>query len=539
MNTDSLHQAIALHQAGYPQQAVTLYQELLQREPHNSDVLHFLGLALYRIGDTALAFIHLERAIVLAPSISIYSYNLGHIYKERGQHQESISCFQRVLQIDPGHATAWYYLGGILEEQQQLDAAVEHYRKAIQFKPDYAEALNNLGNALVEKAVDLKLDFDLDNRETPQSLAEQGWFEEALEFLDRALALNPHFAAAHNNRGNALHGLGRTAEAITAYEQALALQPDSLEAHCNYASVLLLAGDLIQGWKEYEWRFKKMSTGVGELYKPQWDGSSLEDKTILLVSEQGLGDNIQFIRYAMLVKNLGARVLVETYAPLRALFATCPGVDEIFTRGQGLPEFDVWAPMMSLPSLLKTNLNNIPAQIPYLFPPKACSLEPALQKLLTTPNLKIGLVWSPKLKVAMDRKRYCPLRYFEPLLQMEHVQFFSLYKGDRIVELGPYQHLITDLGSYFQDFADTAYATDHLDLIISVDTSVVHVAGALGRPVWILLPFVPDWRWLLEREDSPWYPTARLFRPIRRGDWPEVLSRVACSLRQWVADQGV
>ncbi len=407
---------------------------------------------------------------------------LGIALWGQGRIPEAFACYHRALQIQPDCAEAHTNLGNLLRVQGELESAVHHQREALQLRPDSVEVQINLGLALREQ--------------------------------------------------------GQITEAIATYQKALQLQPDCLEAHAGLAALYLLAGDFEQGWAEYEWRWRepKFATPIPEFQQRFWDGSPLKGRQILLHTEQGLGDAIQFCRYAPLVKQQGGTVILECHEPLKRLLASCEGIDQIISRNQALPHFEIHAPLMSLPHLLTTRLDSIPQTVPYL----KASAEPTdpLAALLNSPpnQLKVGLVWAGS--AVPEARRSCPFSAFEPLLQLSGVSYCSLQKGPALAQLAAYQTQgsILELGSHFQDFADTAYAISQLDLVISVDTAVAHLAGALAKPTWVLLPFAPDWRWLLGRDDTPWYPTMRLFRQAKPRDWLSVLAQVAEALERKILE---
>ncbi len=290
------------------------------------------------------------------------------------------------------------------------------------------------------------------------------------------------------------------------------------------------------GWPEYEWRWRRQDASPPALTQPLWDGSSLQGKSILLYPEQGLGDTLQFIRYAPLVKQTGATVIVQCQPPLLRLLATCAGIDRLLPEGADLPPFDVQAPLLSLPRILRTTLASIPANIPYL------SADPDLrarwrQSLSGVADFKVGIAWQGNPGHKRDRQRSVPLAAFAPLAEAPGVRLVSLQKGpghEQLTELAERLRVL-DLTDELEDFADTAALLSNLDLVITVDTAVAHLAGAMGIPVWVALPIVPDWRWLLERQDSPWYPTMRLFRQTAWGDWAGVFERLTGALGQKIA----
>lgn len=362
----------------------------------------------------------------------------------------------------------------------------------------------------------------------------------------------------------ALQAQGRPAEAIDAYNQVLKVIPDSAETHFNHSISLLLTGNFEEGWDEYEWRFrssgKKIDTRPEKSFI-RWDGASFNMKRILVNDEQGIGDTLQFIRYLPMLKERGGTVIFETSKPLKSLLEKFAGIDELVEPSRdGMPqmEFDLYVPLMSLPGIFKTTLENIPDRIPYLFP--SSKKIKLWQDRINKHTFNVGIVWAgnptanyekaglsglehvnftwagnPSNKIAASRSNR--LEYFAPLAEIEGVQLYGLQKGEAAGQAEALSDSINvfNLGEEFEDFSDTAGVIENLDVIITVDTSVAHLAGAMGKPVWVLIPYVPDWRWMLDREDSPWYPTMRLFRQQRKGDWNHVFERVANELGAMVS----
>jgi hypothetical protein len=393
---------------------------------------------------------------------------------------------------------------------------LESYRRALALKPGLAGAWNNCALAL----------RDLDR------------LAEALASCERALAIDPGLADAHSNRGNLLRGLGRPDEALTSFRRALALRPDLPAAHYSHGQCLLLLGDLDSGWQECEWRWKdeQHANKAREFPQPLWlGGDALRGRTILLHAEQGLGDTLQFCRYASRVAALGAKVLLEVQPPLLSLLANLPDIAQLLPRGAALPDFDSHCPLLSLPLAFGTTLDTIPADMPYLrSDPSRVS---AWRERLGAPaRTRIGLAWSGSPAHGNDRNRSIPLAQMLALLDTG-AEFVSLQNevrpadADVLTSRPDLRHFESALA----DFADTAALVETMDLIVTVDTSVAHLAGAMGKPVWVLLPFDPDWRWLLARTDSPWYPSATLFRQPRPGDWGSVLASLARRLQALIS----
>ena len=455
-----------------------------------------------------------------------------------GRPAEAERLYRQVLAAHPDRAEAYSNLGAALQDLGRLDEAVKAYHQALALDSRQAATHANLGTALMDL----------------------GSLEDAAASLQRALTLQPESAAAWSNYGNALTRLGRLEAAMSAFQRALALQPDYAEAHHNLAFALLARGDFTRGWAEHEWRWQcaQFVEAAREFPMPRWDGTSLAGQTILLHAEQGFGDTIQFVRYAPLVAARGGRVVLECQPQLRRLLAgnevqsresrverrahrdfrggADMGVADVVAQGEPLPACDLHAPLMSLPFIFGTTLDTVPAAVPYL------RVRPALvedwsHRLATIPGPRVGLVWAGNPHHRNDAFRSVPLAALAPLGATPGLSLVSLQKGPGAEQLrdAPLGLFLYNLGPQLTDFADTAAALLHLDLLITVDTAVAHLAGALGRAVWLLVPAVCDWRWLEERADSPWYPTMRLFRQHRRGDWAPVVARVAATLVEEVA----
>lgn len=355
----------------------------------------------------------------------------------------------------------------------------------------------------------------------------QGRLRDAADWFRKATRIQPNTALAHLNLGTILRDLGRMDDAWEHLRRAVELDPKLPDAHMMLAWVLLLTGDFARGWAEYEWRWRCPGFVWPNLPAPLWDGSPLNGRTIVLHAEQGMGDMIQFIRYAPLVAEGGGRVIAMCPPSLQRIVARVPGVIQVVTQRGMLPPFDVWLPIMSLPLRFGTTLKTIPARIPYIGIDTSSVAAWADRLRADPPGFRVGLCWAGNRANINDANRSIPLGKFAPLGQVPGVSFYSLQLGERPIGAPP---PLIDHTAFIQDFADTAAFMQHLDLIISVDTAVAHLAGALGRPVWTLLPFAPDWRWLLSRPDSPWYPSMRLFRSEPCEPWEPVLQRVCAEL---------
>jgi Tfp pilus assembly protein PilF len=428
--------------------------------------------------------------------------------QQQGGTQEAERLYREVLREDSSDPYACHQLGLICRDRGDLDGALGLIGTTVRCRPDWSEAHSNYGVVLNE----------LER------------YDEALESFERSLTINANGVAALYNRGNALLGLNRVQEALASYERAIALQPEHADAQFNAAMARLCLGDFGSGWRQYEWRWRTPLGAAARRHvaAPLWLGDAkLAGKTILLHAEQGLGDTIQFARYAPIVARLGARVLLEVQPSLRSIFVELEGVSAVISRGEPIPRCDLHCPLLSLPLALATELTTVPGGVPYLSPADA-AIAKWSDRLPQSPALRIGLAWSGNPDLKNDRNRSISLQQLAPLWSTPGVQIVSLQRDVRPGDLECLDRTpgIIRLESELVDFAETAAVIANLDLVISVDTAVAHLAGALGTPVWLLLPFAPDFRWMIDRDDSPWYPTARLFRQPRRGDWSSVIGVV-------------
>ncbi|MEB3342496.1 tetratricopeptide repeat protein, partial [Okeania sp.] len=392
------------------------------------------------------------------------------------------------------------------------DVAIELLHQVITWHPNYSQAYLNLGKIFRDK----------------------GNFETAIKHYQKSLELNPDYIEVYNELGSIFFTLGELTESQKCYEEALKLDKNYVNSNFGLAGILLKQGNFIPGFSQYEWRWKTKGFIVRNFSQPLWNGSNFQGKNLLVYTEQGLGDSIQFIRYIPLVKKLGGRVIVEcNKVPLKLIFTTVSGIDELLIRGEKLPDFDLQIPLMSLPRIFGTTLETIPAEIPYLSIPKSIDFT-----IPTAPkkNLKVGICWQTNSTSDTSKLRSCSIEYLQEILSIDKVNFYILQKevSGKDLEWLKSQTQIHNLGSYFNNLADTAAAIKQLDLIITIDTVIPHLAGALGKPVWVMLNFDSEWRWLTDREDSPWYPTMRLFRQQKIGDWNSVLKQVKESLENFL-----
>lgn len=471
-------------------------------------------LALKRWNEALASY---NRAIDLDANFAGAWWNRGNVLQGLKRLDEALASCDRAIGIDKNFIEAWFSRGNILRDLKRYDEALAGCDRAIALNPDYAEAWCSRGNVLSC----LKRD------------------DEALASYNRAIAINPDFAEAWFNRGLIFFkGLEHLDEMFVSYDRAITIKPDLSKAWWAKALAKLLIGEYQQGWQLYEWRWKteSLSPLLAIFPQPLWLGEQpLTNKTLLIHAEQGLGDYIQFIRYASLAQQQGANVILQVPIELMAIISTLKGQFTLINREQPLPDFDYHCPVMSLPLAFKTRVETIPAEIPYLFsePTKQAVWQ---QHLGEKSSYRVGLVWSGATIHRNDESRSIPLKQLESLLALP-VEFHSLQKEIRpedaafMVQNGR----IKNHQDLLHDFSDTAALIEAMDLVISVDTSVVHLAGALGKKVWVLLAYVPDFRWLLNREDSPWYPTATLFRQSLEGDWDTVINKVINAVEEQAA----
>ncbi len=540
-------------QAGRPQEAIELLSRAVAANPTIADAHYNRGVALGDLDRHAQALESYDRAIALKPDYVDAHYNRGVALGQLHRFAEALESYDRAIALKPAYAEAHNNRGVALAGLQRHAEALSSHERAIALRPQYASAYNNRGVALghlqrftealasYERAIALRPDYAEAHNNRGNALHDLGRPAEALASLDRAIALKPGYADAHYHRGNALRDLYRHAEAVDAYERAVALAPDHAAAHWNLADCRLLLGEFALGWKEYEWRWKlnDRESGRRDFSQPLWLGEPpLEGRTILLHSEMGLGDTLLFCRYAKEVAALGAKVVLETQPPLLPLLVHLDGVTHAVPRGAPLPAFDYHCPLMSLPLAFKTDLRNIPASVPYIRgdPARVATWQ---AKLGTRGKSRVGLVWGGSAALRNDR-RSMALSEMLPLVR-GWAEWVSLQKEVRETDAALLQARadLIHFGEQLTDFGDTAALVELMDIVVTIDTSVANLAGAMGKPVWILLPWNPhDWRWMLDRADSPWYPTARLFRQSAAGDWASVVDQVGAELERQFAGRG-
>jgi tetratricopeptide (TPR) repeat protein len=538
-----LQQGLVFHQQGNLPEAQKRYARALKYDAVNPDAWHLLGVLLGARGQAADGIEHLQRAISLRPDFAVAYNNLGNAYRACRQSNEAISAYRKALLIRPDYAAALNNLGCILKAPDQLAEAVAVLRRVVALDPDYAEAFYNLANvyvatgALTEATTAYRRGLALkpDDVEMLLGLAKclhrQGQKAEAIVVVKQSLVVAPDCADAYNTLG----AFQDIEEQRATFQKAVDLAPNSAEAHLNLGAVELCLGDFDAGWQNYAYRPPQQ--GVPDplaFAQRQVSLPALEGKSVCLYAEQGLGDTLQFSRYALMLAESGSVVSLVVQAPLKPLLEECLPKVRVFAKGEPLPAADEHCPLMSLPLVFGTTLSSIPGPGAYWAAPPdrvlrwANYLPPA-----DTGKLRIGVAWSGNPLHENDQLRSIPLALFSVLMTRVEAHFFGLQTELRATDkaLIPTLANLIDLSCEISDCADTASIMAGLDLIITVDTSVAHLAGAMGKPVWVLLPFAQDWRWLLDRNDSPWYPTMRLFRQTTTCDWLVVLESVIEALQ--------
>ncbi len=543
----------AFFNSGQNDRAILCFREALCLKPAYVEALNNLGNALRKKGDNNEATDQYVKAIQLAPDYYPAINNLANLLKDKGMLDEALIHYKRAVTLRPELAEAYYNFGNALNELDNPNDAETQYRKALSIKPDFTEVHSNLGNILKKrgkyddavKHYNTAIHHNPDFAEAYNNLSDVyrilGKYDQALELCHISIQIKPDFNSAYVNLGNIYLAQGNFTASLEQYQKAIEIRPEYPDAHYNKGLVLLMKGEFREGWEEYGWRFKSKEIAdqinYRELGIPVWDGTPLNGRTILIESEQGIGDQIQFARYIPLMKKMGGRVVFECQKELIPLFESYKDIDRLVEKpykSDCVENIDVCVKLLNLPGIFDASLDNILADVPYL---KTGNVSvDKLEDRFNIATFKIGIVWAGNPNHGNDRNRSCKLTDFNVLSSIPEVELFSLQK--RGINENDERQLsamqVTDLGKELYDFNDTASIIEKLDLVISVDTSVAHLAGALGRPVWTLLPFIPDWRWMLDREDTPWYPTMKLFRQRVPGSWEEVFERVAVELINYV-----
>jgi Flp pilus assembly protein TadD len=524
-------------------EAAASFRQAVEIAPQNPEAVTLLGLALGKMGAVAQAVKVLEHAVRLRPDLGETHCNLGNALCDAGNWEGAIAASRRATELSPNLAGAHSNLGNAYHGIGELDQAVACYRKALELAPCNVPFLNNL--AVV--------------------LREQKHFAESIEVCRNAIRIQPNDAQSHTNLGSALASIGQSDEAEAEYKHSLVLRPDHPEtctdlghvyyfrgdfnravevyrqvlrrnpndaqAHWSLALILLTCGQFAEGWQHYEWRWRVKELRMRlRTEHPIWNGSDLNGKTILIHNEQGFGDTIQFIRYLPRIAARGAKIILACQPELFGLLEKLPYIDRCVPNDQPAPACDVCCPLLSLPGMLGTRAENIPSQISYL---SAAPEKTAYWRIRLSENnrKKIGLVWAGRPTHANDRNRSMSLDSLAGLAAIQNAHWISLQKGEAAGQIKTAPFAISDWTNELNDFSDTAALIANLDLVICVDTAIAHLAGALGKPAWVLLPLVPDWRWMIGRADSPWYPSVRLFRQDRVGDWRAPIEKIREALQ--------
>jgi tetratricopeptide (TPR) repeat protein len=582
-----LEQGIARHRSGNLPAAEALYRQVLNSAPEHWDAMYLLGTLLLQCGRFDECVALLSRVVASRPDVPDAHNNLGVAYQSLRQWEQAAKAFQAALRANPDYDQALFNLGALMEDRGLFADAEKCFRRAFKQNPNDRQTHVSLGNVLkaqgkweaaencyrevpahgtgdlnlhinfayvlarqekLDEAVSVYqevLDDQPDYYQVHNSLSyvyeRQGQLDAAVTSAKRALEIKPDYPEGYNNLGIAQRSLHRFEDACRSFEKALELADDFPLADFNLGITKLLEGKFREGWSGYECRAETLDTPPRTFTQQRWDGKSVTGKTLLVYSDQGFGDAIQFARFLHEAQQRsGAKLILECQPELKPLFADHPAVDDLILEGDSLPNFDVQIPITSLPALFRIELHTIPADVPYLtaqFSPKD-ELQTLLNEVSST-QLKVGFVWQGNPQQARDIVRSCSLETFRPLFEMHRIAPFSLQTGEAAAQIESLrtQHRPMDLGSHMQNFAETAAVISNLDLVITVDTATAHLSGALGVPVWVLLCHTPDWRWLLNRDDSPWYPSMRLFRQPKWGDWDSVIAKVASALRNLIAEK--
>lgn len=582
---------MALHRSGQLDAARSCYKKILQRDPKHFDTLHLFGMLCMQVGQPELAVAMLKRAVALNSNVAQLHSILGAALEALGSLDSALASYDKALALQANLAETHYNRASVLRKKGRPEEALKDYDAAIALAPGFAEASYNQGLVLdelerpleacasYERAITAKADFAAAYFNWGLTLRRLGRLPEALASFDGALAANPEFAQARYSRGLVLHTLNLPEEALAEFDTAVALVPNYAEAYRAKALLLhelqrpedaiasfdlslvhcpgdpialagrglsfLLSGRLDEGWRDYEWRLSSpdLTDDMRGGDAPVWRGEPLATRTLYVHSEQGFGDTLQFCRYVPLL-GAGASVIFEVQPALKRLLASLPGSARVIARGEPVPTFDLHCSLLSVPGIYATTLETIPAAVPYLAA-DAAAVALWRERLAGLQGLKVGLTWAgaPRLHrphaAAIDKRRSVSLDMMAPLSEVTGVTFVSLQKGSPAAQTisPPRGMALVDFTAELNDFADTAALVGALDLVISVDTSVAHLAGAMGKAVWLLNRHDTCWRWLMNRDDSPWYPTLRQFRQSTAGDWSGVMQSARDALAALVRDR--
>ncbi len=508
---------ISLKQKNYSL-AQKRFDTALKANPNNAEALYHVGQTMFGQKEYDKAVDFLNKSLAADPSRVTGWNTLGRAYEHLNDEEKALQAYIKATKINPEYGNAWLNAGKIYHLSGAHEDALRYYGKALKTLKNSQAVYNNLGSLLKT----------------------MGRYKDSEDTYRKGIKLYPNSPGMLYNMGNLMRDECRPEEAIKCFEKSLKIDNDVPGVHWNLALAHLLSGNIKEGFKEYLWRwdYDQFPTKKRHFAQPMWDGKPFNGKTLFIYLEQGVGDWIQFARWIPeVVKKKGktGKLIVECHSGLKKLFSEIPGVDHVQYREETPPPFDTQVPYMTLPYLFQNTLENMPKKTPYLTVPKAAKHKVSESVIKPTDNLKVGIVWAGNPQHGNDKNRSSSLRHWIPLFELDQISWFSLQKGQKEEEPRELKlaNKIELLGPHFQDYSETAAVIEHLDLVISVDTSVAHLAGALGKPVWVLVPYSPDWRWLLEREDCPWYPTARIFRQDKSRTWASVMPK----LREALSDQ--
>ena len=504
-----IYVALTLHKKGNLNKARQEYRKLIRRYPNNPDILHFYGTLLTQIGNTKAAIESLSEAARLAPQDLNIHLNLFRALAIADKVPELESTLRVLTDLSPNDAFILAQLGEVLVRQGRADEAEPFYSRAVKANPNTFDAWNGLGNILERR----------------------GDFSAAEDCYLKSIAIEPARPEIYYNLGNVLRQQNKVFESIKFLKKAIEIKPEFILAHVHLAFSLLMNTDYLAGWQEYEWRWKvpNFPTPQRSFTQQMWYGETIFGKKVLVHAEQGFGDTIQFARFTDVIAKRGGCIILECQPELVNIMKTLPNVNQVLARGEALPDFDLHAPLLSIPYICSIDRNEIAVSAPYL---QASSEKRKLwsDRLGSSDRIKVGITWQTSIEQLSSSFKSCPLKAYGPLLENNQVEWISLQKeiseSDR-----PNMGTLVNKSDDLNDFSDTAALISELDLVISMDTAVAHLAGALGKPVWLLISTAGDWRWLCDRDDSPWYPTMRIFRQKKFNDWNNLMEHISLQIK--------
>jgi len=547
---ECIKKAKELKKDGKCHEAVTYYQKALRYNPKSFQAHFELGSLLYSLSEFDDAIAHFHKAIDLHPNFAPLYFNISLCHMQKKDVDETIQYLKKAVQIDPSYKKAYNQLGAILHKHKRDDEAVIYLTKAYEDNPESFDIVLLLGRSLrnldrleqaipyFRKALEKKPESNVTILELANTLNMLGQNAESLKLYQKALEINPNMVSVKYNIAYTMKKMGYVQESLKMYREVLAEKPDYAQAHFSMGLAYLLLGDWTKGWEEYEWRWESYNEKKTKFDQPIWDGSNPCGKRVLLCAEQGLGDTFQFIRYGKILKNMGATVIAQTQRPLTTLLKLCPYIDEVYGRGETLPDFDCYAHLLSMPLICKTRVDTVPNTIPYL-----CAKPELVQHWrdkLSKDTFNIGICWQGNQKYRTQALRHAVsaksmhAKLFKPIADIPGVKLYCLQKVNGEEQLDEIDFEIHTFGEDFDKthgrFMDTAAIIKNLDLVITVDTSICHLSAALGTPVWTMLPNPADWRWMLKTDKTPWYPNMKLFRQKEFGSWEALIEQIVLEL---------